>query len=254
MKLTIVVCAFNERTTIETVLDRIQAVDFGPNWSLEVLVVDNCSTDGTRYILQSREWPHTRAIFNSENLGKGGSIRRAISEMTGDYMVIQDADLEYHPNQLPILLEKAIETGAGGVLGSRVLGGDARYHYFHAYLGVRAMSWLTNVLYGSHLTDVATAIKLVSAEALQRLNLVGNGFDLDFELVNKLLLAGYEIHEVPLDYQPRTYAEGKKIRIWDGLHGLWIILRDRIGLSPALKDATQVRAKVAQKKVAGEGK
>ncbi len=254
MKLTVVVCAFNERTTIETVLDRIQAVDFGSDWSLEVLVVDNCSTDGTRDILLAREWPQTRAIFNSENLGKGGSIRRAISEMTGDYMVIQDADLEYHPNQLPSLLEKAIETGAGGVLGSRVLGGDARYHYFYAYLGVRAMSWLTNVLYGSRLTDVATAIKLVSAAALQRLNLVGNGFDLDFELVNKLLLAGYEIHEVPLEYQPRTYAQGKKIRIWDGLFGMWIIVRDRIGLSPALKVATQVQGKVAQKKVAGDGK
>ena len=105
------------------------------------------------------------------------------------------------------------------------------------------MSWLTNVLYGSHLTDVATAIKLVSAEALQRLNLVGSGFDLDFELVNKLLLAGYEIHEVPLEYQPRTYAQGKKIRIWDGLFGMWIIVRDRIGLSPALKVATQVQGK-----------
>lgn len=245
MKLTIVVCAHNERETIATVLDRIHEVDLGPGWTKEVLVVDNCSTDGTREVLAGRSWPDTRVILNPRNLGKGGSIRVAIEQMTGDYLVIQDADLEYHPGQLPKLLRKVEAEEAVAVLGSRVLGGHARYEYFHAYLGVRFMTWVTNALYGSRLTDVATAIKLARADVLQSLNLVGSGFDLDFELVDKLLLAGHTLHEVALDYVPRTYAEGKKIRARDGLRGLWIILRDRLGLSPVFRDDVTRRGDVS---------
>ncbi|MFQ5407972.1 MAG: glycosyltransferase family 2 protein [Anaerolineales bacterium] len=242
MKLSIVVCAYNECDTIEIVLDQIQQVDLGAGWSKEVIAVDNMSTDGTREILARRTWPDTRVIFNERNLGKGGSIRAAIDVFTGDYFVIQDADLEYHPNQLVRLVQAVQEYDAVAVLGSRVLDGDARYHYWHAYLGVRVLSWLTNFLYGSHLTDVATAIKLVRADVLRQLNLVGSGFDLDFEIVNKLLLAGYSIHEVGLDYHPRTYAEGKKIRVRDGLHGMWIIVRDRLGLTDVLRPHVESQA------------
>ena len=235
MIISIIVCAFNERDTILDVLQGIQDIDFGSDWSKEIIVVDNCSTDGTREILKDGLWPNTKIIFNSSNLGKSASIRVAIDALSGDYAVIQDADLEYDPSCLPDLLVKTQTDNAVAVLGSRILGGKPDYIYYHAFLGVRLLTAVTNVLYGSKLTDVATAIKLVRSDVLKSLNLVGEGFELDFELVDKLLLAGHNIHEVALSYSPRTYAQGKKIRAIDGLRALRVIVRDRLGLSSVYK-------------------
>jgi len=173
--------------------------------------------------------------LNERNLGKGGSIRQGFAIATGEYAVIQDADLEYPPAQLRRLIEAVEQHRADAVLGSRVIGGTARYHYWHAFLGIRLLSGLTNLFFGSSLTDVGTAIKLVRTDITRSLNLVGNGFDLDFELVNKILLAGFTVHEVPVDYFPRTYAQGKKIIVRDGLLAMWVILRDRLGLSRTLR-------------------
>jgi dolichol-phosphate mannosyltransferase len=236
MKLSIIVCTYNERPTIQTVLDRIQAVDFGPDVDTEILVIDNCSTDGTRDILKAVTASNVKVIYQPQNMGKGMSIRTGIDHMTGDYGVIQDADLEYHPNELPKLLVEALKHDAAAVFGSRVLGGHAKYKYAYAYFGVRVMSKVTNRLFGSRLTDVATAIKMVRSDVFKSLNLVCTGFDLDFELVDKILLAGHTIREVAIDYVPRTYEEGKKIQVTDGLRGLLIMLRDRLGLSPVLKE------------------
>jgi len=235
MIISIIVCAFNERDTILDVLQGIQDIDFGSGWSKEIIVVDNCSTDGTREILKDGLWPNTKIIFNSSNLGKSASIRVAIDALSGDYAVIQDADLEYDPSCLPNLLVKTQTDNAVAVLGSRILGGKPNYIYYHAFLGVRLLTAVTNLLYGSKLTDVATAIKLVRSDVLKSLNLVGEGFELDFELVDKLLLAGHNIHEVALSYSPRTYAQGKKIRAIDGLRALRVIVRDRLGLSSVYK-------------------
>ena len=235
MVISIIVCAFNERDTILDVLQGIQDIDFGSGWSKEIIVVDNCSTDGTREILKDGLWPNTKIIFNSSNLGKSASIRLAIDALSGDYAVIQDADLEYDPSCLPNLLVKTQTDNAVAVLGSRILGGKPNYIYYHAFLGVRLLTAVTNILYGSKLTDVATAIKLVRSDVLKSLNLVGEGFELDFELVDKLLLAGHNIHEVALSYSPRTYAQGKKIRAIDGLRALRVIVRDRLGLSSVYK-------------------
>src|SRR6185503_687455 len=157
--------------------------------------------------------------------GKGMSIRTAVAHMTGDYGVIQDADLEYHPNELPKLLAEAQAHQAAAVFGSRVLGGHARYKYAHAYAGVQVLTAITNLLFGSRLTDVATAIKMVRGDVFRSLNLVCTGFDLDFELVDKILMAGHTIREVAIDYTPRTYEEGKKIKVSDGLRGLRVMLR-----------------------------
>ena len=236
MIISIIVCAFNEHDTILDVLQSIQNVDFGSDWSKEIIVVDNCSTDGTREILKNGSWPNTKVIFNSSNLGKSASIRAAIDALSGDYAVIQDADLEYDPSDLPNLLVKTQTDNAVAVLGSRTLGGKPQYIYYHAFLGVCLLTSVTNLLYGSKLTDVATAIKLVRSDVLKSLNLVGEGFELDFELVDKLLLAGHNIHEVALSYNPRTYSQGKKIRAVDGLRALRVIVRDRLGLSPVYKD------------------
>ena len=245
MKLSIIVCAFNERETIEQCLAQTQAADLGSGWEREIVVLDNCSTDGTREFLRAYTGPNTIIVLNEHNLGKGGSIRQGFAIATGEYAVIQDADLEYPPAQLRRLVEAVEQHGADAVWGSRVLGGKARYHYLHAFLGIRLLSGLTNLFFGSSLTDVGTAIKLVRCDIARALFLVGNGFDLDFELVNKILLAGFTVHEVPVDYFPRTYAQGKKITVRDGLLAVWVILRDRLGLSRTLRsDAVLERRSV----------
>ncbi len=160
-------------------------------------------------------------------MGKGTSIRTAIPVCTGDYVFIQDADLEYDPGDYPLFLARAEQDRPAAIFGSRTLGGRAIYKYMANYWGVRVLTGLTNVLYGARLTDVATASKMVRSDVLKRLHLTGSGFDLDFELPNKLLRAGYEIVEVPISYAPRTVEEGKKIRPWDGIWALRVILRDR---------------------------
>jgi len=171
-------------------------------------------------------------IFHPRNLGKGASVRTAIQHCTGDYAIIQDADLEYDPADYPLYLEKIpLDSAArhpAAIYGSRTLGGRATYEYVTNYLGVRFLTWLTNILYGADLTDVATGAKMVRLDVLKSLNLTGSGFDLDFELTDKILRAGYEIVEIPASYQPRTVSEGKKIRAWDGLWALKVIIRDRL--------------------------
>jgi dolichol-phosphate mannosyltransferase len=227
-RLSIITCAYNERSTILAVLDRIHAVDLG-KWEKEMIVVDNCSTDGTRELLQQVKWPEARVIFHPRNLGKGASIRTGFAQARGDYAVIQDADFEYDPEELPLLLKTVDETGAEAVFGSRTLGGRAIYKYARMYWGIRFFTAVTNLLYGGHLTDVGTGTKLVRTDIVRQLKLVGSGFELDFELPCRLLKNGYRIVDVSVSYHPRTFAEGKKIKvIRDGLRTLWTILRVRL--------------------------
>lgn len=234
--LSIIICAYNEKDTILQVLENVHNVDYR-GWGTEIIVVDNKSTDGTRELLEQVHYPDTRVIFQPKNMGKGTSVRTAISAISGDYAVIQDADLEYDPREIPKLLIEA-EKGVPVIFGSRVLGGHVVYEYAHAYLGVRIITAIMNLLFGGNLTDSATATKMVRADILKALNLVGSGFDLDFELPDKLLMAGYKIKEVRISYDPRTYEEGKKIKARDGLRAFKTMLRDRFGLSPVWKDNT----------------
>ena len=228
MKLSVIICVYNERETILTVLERVQSVDLGPDWEKEIIIVDNFSTDGTRELLQEMELPNGQVVFHPRNLGKGTSVRTAIEHCTGDYAIIQDADLEYDPADYVLFLEEVARSRPAAVYGSRTLGGRAVYEYATNYLGVRFLTWLTNLLYGASLTDVATGAKMVRGDVLKSLNLTGTGFDLDFEMTDKLLRAGHEIVEIPATYRPRTIEEGKKIRPWDGLWALRVIIRDRL--------------------------
>ncbi len=235
-KLSVIICCYNERETIAQVLEATRQVDLGPQWTREIIVVDNCSTDGTQAILSAMpEDPALTIIFHEQNKGKGMSIRTGIAHMTGDYMIIQDADLEYDPADHARFCALADQTKAAAIFGSRTLGGQAVYEYAHAYWGVRFLTAVTNLFFGGHLTDVATATKMVRRDVVQSLHLVGTTFDLDFELPNKILLSGHDILELPISYNPRTYAEGKKISSRDGLRALLVILRDRLGLTPVLK-------------------
>ena len=226
-KLTIIVCVYNERNTVMPVLDRIHAVDLG-KWEKEVIVVDNCSTDGTRELLQQVRWPEVRVIFQPRNMGKSGSIRTGFSNATGDYGVVQDADFEYDPEELPLFLKVVEETGSDAVFGSRTLGGRAIYKYFQNYLGVRGLTWFTNILFGGHLTDVAAGTKMIKCDVFRSLDLRSTGFALDFELPAMILKMRSRVVEVPISYHPRTAAEGKKINPMDGLRALWTILRVRL--------------------------
>lgn len=234
-KLSVIICCYNERATIADVIARTQAVDLGPGWTREIIVVDNFSTDGTREILQQIHDPDVRVVFHERNMGKGMSVRTGIAHMTGDYMIIQDADKEYDPAEHPKFCRKVEETNAAAIFGSRILGGQVRYKYTHAYLGVRLWTGVINLLHGSHLTDVGTATKLVRADVVKALHLTTTDFNLDFELPGKIMMSGHEILEIPITYDPRTYAEGKKITIRDGLAGIFTMLRDRLGFSPVLQ-------------------
>jgi glycosyltransferase involved in cell wall biosynthesis len=181
-------------------------------------------------LLQGVTAPNVQVIFQPRNLGKGASIRAGFARASGDYGFIQDADLEYLPAEQPRFLAKAVAENLDAVYGSRTLGGQAVYLYAANYWAVRVLTWLTNALYGARYTDVATASKMVRVAVFNKLRLVCDGFDLDFELSNKLARGGYRVGEVPITYRPRSVAQGKKIRPADGLGALWVILRNRLWL------------------------
>jgi dolichol-phosphate mannosyltransferase len=227
LKLSVIIPVYNERETILEIISRVQAVDLGEGWEKELIVVDNDSTDGTRDLLNTMTASNVRIVLQPRNMGKGASVRTGIELASGDYILTQDADLEYHPNEYPKLLNKAVGENLDVVYGSRVLGGRRYHHYAANYWTVRLLTLLTNLLFGAHYTDVATNYKLVKAPILKSLNLTCSGFDLDFELSDKLALATKHIGEVPITFTPRTYAEGKKIRMMDGFHAFWVIFRDR---------------------------
>ena len=235
MKLSVIICCYNERETIEDVIVRTQNVDLGGGWEKEILVVDNFSTDGTREILQQLEAPGITVYFHERNLGKGRSIRTGFAHASGDYFFIQDADKEYNPQDQVFFCREAEKTRAAAIFGSRVLGGTIRSKYLRTLVGNRVITWLANILFGGRLSDVATASKMVRADVVRRLNLDGSGFELDFELPAKILLAGYEIVEIPISYAPRSYEEGKKIGGRDFIAAVMAMMRVRLGLSPVLR-------------------
>ncbi len=228
MKLSIITCAYNERKTILNAIQQAHAVDLGPGWEKEIIVVDNFSTDGTRELLKSVNLPDVRVIFHPRNLGKGASVRTGIAEASGDYFVIFDADLEYEASDLPRLLAEVVPGDTVAVFGSRTRGGRKIYKYAKNYWGVRFLTLVANLLYGGRLTDIAVGTKLVRLDVARSLNLDGSGFDLDFELPCNLLKHGYDISEVAITYHPRTVEEGKKLKAFRaGFRALWVILKTR---------------------------
>lgn len=240
-KLSVIICCYNEAATIESIISQTKAVDLGQGWKREIIIVDNFSTDGTREWLQQIDDPEINVYYHDQNMGKGMSIRTGIAHMSGDYMLIQDADSEYNPAEHSRFCRKADETNAAAIFGSRVLNGQAKYKYAHAYWGVRFLSTLNNLLFGGHLTDVLTATKMIRRDVVAPLNLTCTGFDLDTELPNKIKLSGHNILEIPISYDPRTYAEGKKIKTSDGFKSIFIMFRDRLGLSPVYSKKGQTK-------------
>jgi dolichol-phosphate mannosyltransferase len=232
MRLSIIICCYNERQTILDAITQAHGVDLGSGWEKEVIVVDNFSTDGTRELLQSVDLPGVRVIFHPRNLGKGTSVRTGISEASGDYFVIFDSDLEYEADDIPRMVAKIVPSETVAVFGSRTLGGRRIYKYAENYWGVRFLTSTANLLFGAHLTDIAVGLKLVRLDVARSLGLSGGDFDLDFELPCKLLKRGYDILEVPVAYHPRTAEQGKKLvgvkALQTGLQVLWLYLRVRL--------------------------
>lgn len=218
---------FNEEATIERILNILDETDLG-GISREIIVVDDGSKDGTRAILKNYETKH-KVIYHERNQGKGAAIRTGLKSISGDYVVIQDADLEYNPRDFKKMLEYALVNDAEVVYGSRRLGkGKSLTAGWQYYLGGVFLTFLTNFLYGTKITDEATCYKMVSRRTLEKFNLCSDGFEFCPEITAKIAKQRITIHEIPIDYTPRSRAEGKKIKLKDGFIAIWTLLKYKI--------------------------
>ena len=218
----VLVPVYNEGPTIETIMDRLATVPL----RLEIVAVDDASTDdsaGRLERLRAAGRVH-KVVRHPENRGKGAAIRTAIAAATGDVMVVQDADLEYDPAELPVLLGPILDGRADAVFGWRFLGGPHRVLFFWHSVGNRMLTLLSNMLTDLNLTDMETCYKMVRADLMKRLTLTSDRFGFEPELTARLARAHARIYELPISYSGRTYAEGKKIGWKDGVAAIWHIL------------------------------
>jgi len=220
--LSVVMPVFNERTTVEAIIRRVLAVPL----RIELIVVDDGSTDGSSEILDELRKTLNFELLRQSNGGKGAALRRGFTVVTGDLVVMQDADLEYSPEEYPDLID-LIRTGhADVVFGSRFLGRHRVFLFTH-YLGNRIVTLATNVLYNTMLTDMETCYKAMRVDVLRSMTLRSNGFGIEPEMTAKIFKRGYRVYEVPITYAGRGYDEGKKITWVSGLIALWVLLKYR---------------------------
>lgn len=230
MRLSVIIPVYNEEQTIDEVIARVSAVEL-PGIEKEIVIANDGSTDRTRRIIDARQWPTgaTVHVYHSPiNLGKGAAVRIGLAFATGDLLLVQDADLELDPAEYDRLIEPLTSGRADVdvVYGSRFLGGNQDVPG-RTRVANRVLTLLTNVLYGSRLTDMETAYKVIRREALAGIRLRSVGFDIEPELTARLLLAGRRIVEVPISYRPRTANEGKKMRWIDGVDAIYTLLKCR---------------------------
>ena len=224
-KLSIIIPVYNEENTILEILKRVEAIEL--SLEKEIIIIDDGSTDGTKDLLKNLDQNKYKVIFQDKNQGKGAALRTGFKQATSDFMIIQDADLEYNPQEFPKLLKPIIQNKADVVYGSRNLKDNPRFKKSY-YWGVLLISWLNNILYGSKLTDTYTCYKVFRASVLKDLNLESNGFEIEAELTAKLLKKKYRILEIPIDYSPRNVEEGKKINWLDGVKAILTMIKYKI--------------------------
>lgn len=221
--LSVVMPVYNERDTIEGMIARVLAV---PNLRVELIVVDDGSKDGTSEILRGLQGKYAFKLLQKPNGGKGSALRLGFKDVTGDLVVIQDADTEYSPEEFPQLIELICQGRADVVYGSRFLGRHRVFLFTH-YLGNLFLTFLTNVLYNTMLTDMETCYKAMRVDVLRSFSLNSNGFGIEPELTAKIFKRGYRVYEVPITYDGRGYEEGKKITWRDGVVALWVLIKYR---------------------------
>lgn len=227
-RLSVIMPVYNERHTLAKILERVRAVPI----SKEIVLVDDASTDGTRGEIERivRDWPedddNVLHVFHQErNAGKGAAVRRAIGHVTGDITLIQDADLEYNPDEYPDLIAPILSGDADVVYGSRFLGGPRRVLFFRHTMGNRLLTFLSNLFTDLNLTDMETCYKVFRTDIIKRLNLQSNRFGMEPEITAKVARMGCRIYEIPISYHGREYWEGKKIGWKDGFSAVWTILK-----------------------------
>ena len=226
LKLSVIIPVYNEVETLTELVERVQAVSLNK----ELILVDDGSTDGSRELLKSWECnlaANVKIIYHPENQGKGAAIATGLSLVTGDLVIIQDADLEYDPQDYYKLVEPFLDSEVRVVYGSRNLQRNPR-STFSFYWGGRLLSWVANLLYGAHITDEATCYKVFRTDLLKELGVESTGFEFCPEMTGKVLRRKIPILEVPISYHPRLWEEGKKIKWYDGLTAIWVLLKYRL--------------------------
>jgi len=225
MSLSVIVPVFNEKATLAETVRRVRATGLAS----EILVVDDGSTDGTRSVIADLEARgEIRAIYHPKNQGKGAAVRTGIRAATGEYLLIQDADLEYNPQDIPHLLRPIQDGVADAVYGSRFLGAPRRVTMFWHLLANRLLTLATNLLFNSILSDMETGYKAFRAGIVRAIPLRANRFDFEPEITAKLLKRGARVFEVPITFNPREYSEGKKIGLADAVAAVWALIKYRI--------------------------
>jgi dolichol-phosphate hexosyltransferase len=226
MKLSILMPVYNEYGTLAAAVKEVLDVNYP--CSFELLIVDDGSTDGTRDLYQSlTDDPRVVVKTHEKNQGKGGAIKTAAREATGDYLIICDADLEYSPAQIPSLLAPVIAGDATVVYGTRTFGSHNAYSYLYV-LGNRGVTAAANILFNCYISDLETCFKLIPTQLYRDLKVKSAGFGMEAEITGKLLRRGIRPYEVPISYKARTREAGKKLTMWDGVEALGILLRERL--------------------------
>lgn len=227
-KLSIIIPVYNEKKTILKILEKLEQVNFQDiNFEKEIVIIDDGSTDGTIEILKNLENKY-RIFYNEKNLGKGGAIHRGIKEAAGDWIIIQDADLEYEPRDIPRLLSFAEEKEARVVYGSRTLKKENQKRKYSGLVfaaGGIIVTWMCNLLYQTKITDEPTCYKLFNSDFLKSIELEGKGFEFCPEVTAKVAKRGEKIYELPINYYPRHKDEGKKINWRDGVIAIWTLIK-----------------------------
>lgn len=225
MKLSVVIPAYNEVETIRGIVARVSSTPY----EKEILIVDDCSKDGTRKILKEMENEQDiRVFYHTVNRGKGAALRTAFEQVTGDIVIIQDADMEYDPSEYGILLEPILSGKADVVYGSRFLGGPHRVLYFWHAVANYTLTLFSNIMTNLNLTDMETCYKVFRSDVIKGIRLTSNRFGIEPEITAKIARKGARIYEVPISYNGRSYSEGKKIGWKDALSAFYFILKFKL--------------------------